>query len=421
MTPRDVARRVLDRIAKDGAWATPALDGELARAGLDDRDRRLASELVYGVLRHRTRIDRALAAHADLARTPPRVLTALRVAAYQLRMLDRVPAYAAVDDAVNAARELGGAKLAGFANALLRKLAAVAEPALPAPGRERVELEYSLPRWIVDELAAAAGEDRLAPLAAAFAESAPLVARVNRRRTTREALIELLHVAGVTARPLDSVDSALVLDNVGDPARSPSFMRGLWTVQDAGAQKVGHVAAPRAGQRILDACAGVGGKSTHLAELADDAADIEAADRSKTKLGLLGETAQRLGIARIRSIACDLLDPNAPLAPAYDLIVLDAPCSGLGVLRRHPDAKWRLQPNDVPRLAAVQEQLLDAVVPRLAPGGALVYSVCTFTRAEGPLQIAALQARHAELRLVAEHHTWPPDCDAFYLARLERA
>jgi 16S rRNA (cytosine967-C5)-methyltransferase len=417
VTAREVARRVLERVAKDAAWATPTLDGELARAGLDDRDRRLAAELVYGVLRHRTRLDRALAAHADLKRTPPRVLTALRVAAYQLLFLDRVPAYAAVDDAVNAARELGGSKLAGFANALLRKLKG--EPALPAGERERVEVEYSLPRWIVDELAAVAG-DQLAERAAAFAESAPLVARANRRRTTRDALIEHLHVAGVTGRPVAHVDSALVLDGLGDPARSPSFLAGLWTVQDAGAQLVGHVAAPRAGQKILDACAGVGGKATHLAELCDDAADIDAADRSQTKLGLLGETAQRLGLSRIRAIACDLLDAAAPLQPAYDLIVLDAPCTGLGVLRRHPDAKWRLQPNDVPRLAALQEQLLDAVVARLAPGGALVYSVCTFTRAEGPLQIAALQARHPELKLIAEHYTWPPDCDAFYIARLER-
>src|SRR5262249_56848700 len=119
---RSVARRVLDRVDRGGAWATPALDGELARAGLDERDRRLAAELVYGVLRHRTRIDRALAAHAELRRTPPRVLTALRVAAYQLLFLDRVPAYAAVDDAVAAARGAGGAKLAGFVNAVLRKL-----------------------------------------------------------------------------------------------------------------------------------------------------------------------------------------------------------------------------------------------------------------------------------------------------------
>ncbi len=420
MTARDVARRVLDRVDKDGAWATPTLDGELARSGLDERDRRLVAEIVYGVLRHRARIDRAIAAHADLKRTPPRVVTALRVAAYQLLLLDRVPGYAAVDDAVHAARAAGGAKLAGFCNAVLRKVSTAREPALPADPRARAELAHSLPRWITDELAAAAGDDRLDELAAAFALPAPIIARANALRTTREALIDELAAAGVTATPVAAAAMALRLDGLGDPARSASFTAGRWTVQDTGAQLVGLVAAPRAGQRILDACAGVGGKSTHLAELSGDAAPIDAADQSATKLELAAQTARRLGITSLCRHVCDLLDPAAPLAPAYDLIVLDAPCSGLGVLRRHPDAKWRLQPGDVPRLAAIQRQLLDAMVARLAPGGALVYSVCTFTRAEGPDQVAALVERTG-LRVVAEHRTWPPDCDAFYLARLERA
>jgi len=424
-TPRDVARRVLDRIERDKAWATPTLDGELARAGLEDRDRRLASELVYGVLRHRTRLDRAIAAHADLKKTPPRVVIALRIAAYQLLFLDRIPAYAAVDDAVGAARHVGGQKLGGFVNAVLRKVDKAKEPALPGAGRGRIEIEASLPRWIVDELAAAIAVDGnvdeavLAQRAQSFAESAPIVARVNRRKTTREALIETLREAGVTATPLASAPAALVLDGLGDPSRSASFMNGSWTVQDTGAQLVAELAAPRAGQKILDACAGVGGKSTHLAELSDDGATIDAADLNATKLGLCGETAQRLGLKSIKRHACDVLDPKAPLGSGYDLIVLDAPCSGLGVLRRHPDAKWRVVPNDVPRLADLQRQLLDAVLPRLAPGGVLVYSVCTFTRAEGPDQVAALAARSG-LQIVAEHRSWPPEADAFYLARLQR-
>jgi 16S rRNA (cytosine967-C5)-methyltransferase len=419
MTARDIARIVLDRVDQGGAWATPTLDGELARSGLDERDRRLASELVYGVLRHRTRIDRALAAHADLARTPPKIRTTLRVATYQLLFLDRVPAYAVVDDAVAAARAFGGQKLGGFANAVLRKVSTKREPPLPEGGLERYEAEYSLPRWILDELAATAG-DELATIAAALGEQPPLVARVNRMRTTREALVEQLQAAGVTATPVELAPMALRLEGLGDPARSPTFVAGLWTVQDTGAQLVGQLAAPRSGQRILDACAGVGGKSTHLAELSDDAGTIDAADQSRTKLGLLDQTATRLGLTSIRPHVCDLLDPAAPLAAAYDLIVLDAPCTGLGVLRRHPDAKWRLVPGDVPRLASLQAKLLDAVVARLAPGGTLVYSVCTFTRAEGPAQIAALVERSG-LRLVEERRTWPPDADAFYIARLERA
>jgi 16S rRNA (cytosine967-C5)-methyltransferase len=424
VTARELARRVLDRVEKDAAWATLTLDAELARSGLDERDRRLASELAYGVLRNRLRIDRALAAHADLSRTPPKVRTALRVAAYQLLLLDRVPPYAAVDDAVAAARGFGGQKLAGFANAVLRKLAAAGEPALPAGGLERLEIEHSLPRWILDELArarasAGAGAPELAELAAALGRQPPLVARVNRRRTTREALAEELRAAGAAATPIEDVPSALRLDGAGDPARSPSFAAGTWTVQDAGAQRVGHIAAPRPGMRILDACAGVGGKATHLAELADDAAEIDAADQSRTKLALLEDTARRLGLGSIRARVCDLLDPAAPLGSGYDLIVLDAPCSGLGVLRRHPDAKWRLTPDAIPRTAALQARLLDAVVPRLGPGGALVYAVCTFSLAEGPAQVAALLERaRPRLQLVSETRTWPPDADAFYIARL---
>ena len=165
MTARDVARRVLDRVDKGGAWATLSLDGELSRSGLDERDRRLTSELVYGVLRNRSRIDRALAAHADLKRTPPRVVTALRVAAYQLLFLDRVPGYAAVDDAVNAARAAGGAKLAGFCNAVLRKLATAGEPAMPSDPRARLEIKHSLPTWIADELATAVRDQPSEPAA----------------------------------------------------------------------------------------------------------------------------------------------------------------------------------------------------------------------------------------------------------------
>jgi len=394
---------------------------------------------VYGVLRNRSRIDRALAAHAELKRTPPRVVTALRVAAYQLLFLDRVPSYAAVDDAVRAARAAGGPKLAGFCNAVLRKLGAAGEPALPAGGRERIEVEHSLPRWIADELAASTGggqevpasagggreapagsaDDRLGELAAALAQPAALVARGNRLRVTREELIEQLRREGVTATPVGVAPMALALDGAGDPGRSATFGAGLWTVQDAGAQLVSLVAAPRPGQRILDACAGVGGKSTHLAELSGDGAAIDAADQSQTKLELAAGTARRLGIQRVEPRLGDLLDPAAPLAPSYELIVLDAPCSGLGVLRRHPDAKWRVKPADVPRLAELQRRLLDAVVARLAPGGALIYSVCTFTLAEGPAQVTALVERTG-LRLVEEHRTWPPEADAFYIARLER-
>ncbi|MCB9564336.1 MAG: SAM-dependent methyltransferase [Kofleriaceae bacterium] len=448
-TARDVARRVLARVEQGGAWATLALDGELQRSGLADRDRRLAAELVYGVLRHRARLDRALARHATLGRTPPAALIALRVAAYQLLLLDRVPAHAAVDDAVAAVRRGVGAKVAGFVNAVLRKLAAAGEPPLPDDPRQQLEVACSMPPWIVDELAAALGEPAaLAAAAEALTRPAPLWIRVNRRRATVDEVRAALVAEGATvddaatggavapavgdgaaAEPAATAPlvaaTALRVTGLGDPATSPSFRAGLWTVQDLGAQYVDALAdagALPAGARVLDACAGVGGKATGLAEVVADGVVVDAADVAPAKLALAAEAAARLGLTAVHPVACDLLDPAAPLAAAYDLILLDAPCTGLGVLRRHPEAKWRLAAADVAAAAALQARLLDAMVARLAPGGTLIYSVCTFTRAEGAAQIAALRARHPTLRLRDERVTWPhlDGADAFYMARLTR-
>jgi 16S rRNA (cytosine967-C5)-methyltransferase len=467
---RALARRVLDRVEQKDAWATLSLDGELARSGLAERDRRLASELVYGVLRHRSRLDRALAIHAELKRSPPRLLTVLRVAAYQVLFLDRVPAYAAVDDAVAAARTVGGGKLAGFANAVLRKLVAAGEPGPPHAPRARLELIASLPGWIVDELTAALAAcgipEELEAAALSLAEQAPMFLRANVCRMSRETLITRLAEEGATVEPVEGATTeALRAQKLGEPSQSESFREGWFTVQDLSAQGVALAAAPlftallpppstglpdsssslptdsssslptdssssaspsppaAPSLRILDACAGVGGKSTHLAELTDNRAIIDAVDLSATKLGLLRDSARRLGHTSIRTHVCDLLTPQLPaIGRDYPLVILDAPCSGLGVLRRHPDAKWRLVPADVASVAALQARLLDAVHGVLAPGGTLVYSVCTFTTREGRDQVRAFLARHPDMSLADEHQLWPhrEGGDGFYLARLLR-
>jgi 16S rRNA (cytosine967-C5)-methyltransferase len=399
MTARDVARRVLDRVEK-GAWATPALDGELSRAGLDDRDRRLATELVYGVLRHQLRLDHALSLHADLSRTQPRILHTLRIAAYQLLFL-RIPAHAAVDDAVTAARTLAGPKVGGFVNAVLRKLT------LPPP--PNLSIEHSLPPWILDELAVAI-PDELAAAAAGLSSTPRLAGRANRRRIDRATLLARLAAEGATATPVPALPDAFFVEDLGDPSASPSFRAGLWTIQDTGAQQVVLLADPRPGMRVLDACAGVGGKSTYLAELAD--VTIDAADLSPTKLALLTETARRLGHPPPTTIVTDLRRPAG--LGTYDLILLDAPCTGLGVLRRHPEAKYRLKPADVTRMGALQKELLTALLPHLAPGGVLVYAVCSFTRVESEAYTSL------PLELDSTLRTWPhhTGADAFFAARL---
>jgi 16S rRNA (cytosine967-C5)-methyltransferase len=441
VTARAVARAVLGRVEAGGAWATPALAAALAKAGaMDPRDRRLASELVYGVLRQQARLDRALGAYADLRKTPRAVVIALRVAAYQLLALDRIPAHAAVDDAVGAAKEAGGDKLAGFANAVLRKLAAAGEPPVPAGDRRlRLEITCSMPRWIVDLVAAQVPDAELDAAIAGLSGTGaapPLWLRANLRRTTRDALAAQLGRDAADASPLCA--TALDASGTADPENAPPIADGLATVQDLAAQIVAHLAAPEPGQRVLDACAGHGGKATHLAELADDRAQIDAADTSAEKLSRTAASAKRLGLTSIRTLPADATRADGPLGHAYDVVLLDAPCTGTGVVRRHPEAKWRLRPGDPDTGAPVQRALLDACAARVAPGGTLVYAVCSIAPVEGPAQIDAFLARHPEFTRAAPRgdgvdwaavtdaqgqvRIWPHrhGGDGFFAARLEK-
>lgn len=427
---REVARRVLARVGERGAWATLALTAELTAADLDERDRRFATELVYGTLRHQLRLERALAAHAELGKARPPVRAALLVAAYQLLFL-RVPSHAAVDDAVTAVRARFGPKLGGFVNAVLRKLATTGEPPLPTAPRARLALEHSLTPWLIDEVAAQVPADELAAAVAGLTTQAPLWIRVNRTRATPAEVIAALTKDGatVTASPYD--DHALAVEGLGDPARAPTFRVGLWTVQDLAAQLVGRMMAPEPGERVLDACAGVGGKTTHLAELAPGVT-IDAVDPLAAKLALAQGAALRLGLGGITTHVGPLA--SLPADRTYDRVLVDAPCTGAGVLRRHPEAGLRLTRDDVTSLAAVQAELLALAAARVRPGGVLVYAVCTITAAEGPAQLAQFLAAHPAFTVEAPPlpdavvvdgavRTWPHrhGADGFFAARLRRA
>lgn len=439
MSARDVARQVLRRVEQGEAYASLALAGALERSDLSAADRALATEIVYGVLRHRTRLDRALKARAThgLKTLSGPALVVLRVAAYQILFL-RVPAHAAVNDAVEAMKEVGPA-LAKFANAVLRKLADEGEPP-PPPATDVIrvlEELQSLPRWLGALVVDAVGKDEAVAAAEAMNRPPPVALRANLPRISRDELAARVVAerpdAAVT--PVEAVPEALLVRGGGAPEQLAAFVDGLCTVQDPAAQLVGRLCGAAPGERILDACAGVGGKSTHLAALALAAggpAQIDAADLSRRKLDLGEDAARRLGGRDIRFVACDLTAPGDAIGDAYDRAILDAPCSGLGVLRRHPEGKWRRRPAEIRVLADLQARLLDAVAPRVRPGGVLVYSVCTFTREEGEGQARAFLARHPEYRVEPAEafadadgfvRTWPHlhDFDGFFAVRLRRA
>jgi 16S rRNA (cytosine967-C5)-methyltransferase len=427
---RGAAARILARVER-GGFADRLLEAALAPYP-DPRDRALLTELVYGAIRHQARLDHALGRFASrpLADLDPEVRAALRVAAYQLLALDRVPAHAAVSEAVDdVTRRVPRA--AGFANALLRRVAAegraVPPPDPAADPVAHLAVATSHPAWLVErELAAFGFEEARRRLAADLAP-APTVLRA-RPPGARDSLLARLRAAGVAARPGAVGPDAVLIDPGGLPPGGvtalPGFGDGAFAVQDEASQLVARLLDPPPGARLLDACAAPGGKTGHLADLVGPAGRVTALDLDEARLSLLRETVGRLGVVdRVEIARHDATGPPpARLAGPYDGVLVDAPCSGLGVLRRNPDILWRRRPEDIPALAARQRAILDAVAPAVRPGGRLVYAVCTTTREEGPDVAAGFLAGHPDFEADQRLVTHPADggLDGFFAQRFRR-
>ncbi len=445
---RALAQSVLERVERDGAYAGRALAAALDRArAMSPEDRALATELCYGVLRRRERLDRALDAFAKsgTANLDPTVRIALRMAAYQILFLDRIPAYAAVNDAVEVCKSAGGRGVAGFANALLRRLARTGEPALPDAAADPagyLEAAIGFPTWLVRLLLAELPAAEALAFGEASVTSAPVTLRANGARVARDALLARLAAErpGAVLAPSEIAPDAILARRFEAPATTTAWREGLFVVQDAGAQVVAELCGAAPGERILDACAGGGGKTAHLLALSGGKAQVDAVDNAPAKLDEARRTLQRLGLTGARLVAADLTRPLDHLAPTptYHRILLDAPCSGLGVLRRHPEALIRRLPDDLAALAAQQLAMLTTVAPALRPGGLITYAVCTFERQECEDVVAAFLAAHPRFRLEPAARaggrvpwarlsdasgavrTWPQrdDADAFFAVRL---
>ena len=369
---RSVAIDALVRV-EDGAFAHVLLPAKLRASGLDSRDRAFVTHLVYGAVRMQRRLDGLLAprCHQPFARLEPRVRAALRIGAFQL--LDGVAPHAAVAATVEAAPP----RARGLVNAVLRSVAA-AGPDYPEPASPGER--YSYPDWIVDELGRSLPADEVAEVLAAGNQPASVTLRPNRRVTTPAALRAELEAGGVRVEAGRLVADALLVSGTGDPATLPAVAEGRATPQDQGSQAVVAVLDPQPGERILDVAAAPGGKATAAAERAVGGS-VVAADVHAGRLGLVARAADRLGLTEVACVAAD--GRRLPVRPGrFDRVLVDAPCSGLGVLRRRAEARWRIQADAVAPLAALQKDLLAAAAGAVAPGGLLVYSVCTLTRAE---------------------------------------
>lgn len=369
---RSVAIDALVRV-EDGAFAHVLLPSKLRGSGLDARDRAFVTHLVYGTVRLQRRLDDLLVprCHQPFDRLEPRVRAALRIGAFQL--LDGVAPHAAVAATVEAAPP----RARGLVNAVLRSVAS-AGPEYPEP--DALGARYSYPDWIVSELERSLTADEVAAVLAAGNEPAAVTLRPNTRVTTAEELERELVAAGLGVERGRLLPDALVVRGLGDPAALPAVAEGRATPQDQGSQAVLAVLDPRPGARVLDVAAAPGGKATGAAERAEGGS-VVAVDVHPGRLGLVARAARRLGLAEVAVVAAD--GRRLPVRPgAFDRVLVDAPCTGLGVLRRRAEARWRARPDAVVRLAALQQELLAAAARSVAPGGRLVYSVCTLTRAE---------------------------------------
>jgi len=448
-TGRNAALLVLEQVERGGAYASVALDRVLAQnVSLSAADRGLATELTYGVLRHRTRLDRAVRPHAKrgLKRAHPTVRRVLRLATYQILMLDRIPDSAAINEAVTVVKKAVDRRAGGFVNAVLRKVAQVGEPPLPDPARKPAEYlrdVASMPDWVAALILERLGPTEAVAMADSLVARPPLTIRANRLVLDRQALVASLAQthADASVELARYAPDGLHLRGVADLRRSALYEQGGLEIQDEGAQLVGLLLHPGPGDRVLDACAGRGGKTLHLAALAGGTDGLVAADNGAAKLNELSRRAQRAGLEPPEVLTADLTAPCPELDQrTFDRVLLDAPCTGLGVLRRHPEAKWRMEPDSLDTLVGIQRRLLDRLAPRVRPGGLLVYAVCTFTRAEGPDQVAAFLKRHADFapELPPDHdgvawtelldqggpavQTLPHrhGCDGFFMVRLRR-
>ena len=448
MNARAIAMHTLMQVARRGSFPDVLLDIYFKEhPKLDSRDRALVTELVYGVLRWQGRldwiIDQEIKIKPDKVDLPVRLI--LRLAAYQLLFLNRIPAAAAVNQAVELTKASQPKHVVRFVNGVLRtisrksRLLKEAEP--EGSFEQRLAILYSYPVWLVQRWLTHLGNEETESFCQACNEIPPTTVRVNTLKITVAAMAAAFKKLDFYVESGKFVPEALHLRAIRtDLSSLAQYERGEFQVQDEASQLVAHLLQPQSGERILDACAGLGAKTTHLAQLMENQGKIIALDNQGWKLSRLMENAQRLEFSCIEPVEMDVLE----LEPSgeefsFDRILLDAPCTGLGVIRRNPDIKWKVKPKDFRRLHLVQKQMLEKLAPLLKVGGILLYATCTVSKEENEETVQGFLAEHPDyqpesarpylppgiegvVNRIGAVQTWPHKhgTDGFFAVRLRR-
>ncbi len=449
MSVREEAARILARFEVRGTFLGPQVAAAVSSGRVPPEGRAVLTELVAGTLRRRGTLRSVEAAFLTARLDPQPLLRAiLDAGVYQLLYLDTAPAAAVVSDAVTHARTVIHRGAGNLVNGVLRNLlrGVRKEPARPAGADARATLDRGDGTWLVFDRPVLP-EDPLEQLAARHShpielvrrwsarldgvaleevvragnDRPPLVLRANRLKGTREELAERLRAKGVETAPGAPPEALEVRGAGGDLLHSKAFAEGLFYIQDATPMRAARLLDPRKGEKVLDLCAAPGGKSTHLVELMENTGEVMAVDRSEEGVDRIRENGLRLGAKVLLPVVADARELPPQSRERFDRVLLDAPCSNTGVLRRRPEARWRFGEADLASLVALQGELLEAALGCLKPGGTLVYSTCSIEPEENGGQVARLRERHPEVELVSDEVVLPrpggPDGGGFALLR----
>ena len=438
MNARETALRVLISCRNNGAWADAALKAQLSRDGLSGADAALCSRMVYGVLQNQMLLDFYLAAYCsqkpDHLQFP--LLEILRLGAYQILYLDKIPDSAAVNESVKLAKTFGRASASGLVNAVLRKVSQNKNALPTIPERDEAKylsIRYSHPKWLVKRLLTILGREEAEQFLAANNAVAPITVQVNPLKTTLEDLVKELEEVGVSVKPHSWVSGCLELSGTGDLAALPAFREGKFQVQDPAARLVGMISGVKPGDRVLDVCAAPGGKSFSAAFAMGNEGEVISCDLHENKLKRIREGAERLGITCMETAAADGRINRPEWVDHFDVVLVDAPCSGLGIIRKKPDTRYK-KADDLFTLPVIQSAILENAATYVRPGGTLIYSTCTILPEENEALVSAFLAEHSDFYMdpfalplpVGENEgsltLWPQrhDTDGFYICRMKR-
>lgn len=400
---RQLAYDVLIDIQQNGAYANLALDKALLRSKLNKSDRRLATELVYGCTKMQLHLDQIIKAYCDLKKVDKRTLQLLRMAVYQMTYLEKIPDHAIINETVELSKKVG-LHSDKFINAVLRSMLR-GEKTVKWPDKRKQRNQYiakwySFPQWLIDGWVKEYGFADTEKLCEYFNNPAQTWIRVNTLKASAEEIKSVLEYLNIDFVQHPALPEAFCLKSLQKIKQSSLFKQGKIIVQDLSAMLPALVLNPSQGMQVLDMCAAPGGKTTYLSAIMNNSGSIMACDLHPHRVELIEHNVKRLGVENVRCYAGDATALPDDCYVRFDAILLDAPCSGLGVLNRRADLRWRIRKSSLPEIEQLQEQLLDAACHYLKPQGTLVYSTCTLNKNENEYQIERFLEKHPNFECV---------------------